>query len=467
MIDDIFLLQDLSSSDLNYSFDFKMLVTPAGKETPKHSTHRFIFPPTAASTPTCTTSQNFFRPGDDTIAVSTNKEQLRSPTRNPVDTEMKCQPNHQKTLPTFIKYKHTYPSASLSQPDFKKTSSSLGFNTTDSSPVCSSDVVDLSVRPSMSVNQLDFLKGNPTAPNIPTTPTIKLEIEPTCTSTSPIKHDFEPSILIKSECQSPSPVKLESQPHDTSCVPFPVKTELPSSEQEDCKPEIPASDDSNEDTTIHPNSVSPPQEQDTASHTQSTSPDKAPASVTSHQKPKGTFAMLIGEALMSVPGRSMSVKDIYSYLLVAYPFFQNANSSWRSSVRHCLTANSCFSRTQPGIWTLNPVAAEQFSQGNFEKKVRAKRCQKRTLAASVKRIAPAPSKVTANQPQAMPVPAMPAMFQPGVSQCGALSYPQHGSVYPQYAYHQTPGYQFVPYLNPVAIPLAYFNAMHSTIKEEP
>ncbi len=460
MIDDIFLFQDLSSSDLNYSFDFKMLATPTEKKTPKHSTHRFIFPPTAASTPTCTATQNFFRPGDDTIALSTNKEQLRSPTLSPVDTEMKCQPNHQKTLPTFIKYQHKYPSVSLSQPDFKETSSSLGLNTADSLPVCFSDVVTHSARPSMSVDQVDC----PT--NFAMAHTIKLENEPTCTSNSR-EVDFEPSSSVKSECQPPSPVQLESQPPDSLGIPFPVKTELPISEQEECKPETPASDDSNEDTTSQPNSVSSPQEQDPASHTQSTSPDKAPASVTSHQKPKGTFAMLIGEALMSVPGRSMSVKDIYSYLLVAYPFFQNANSSWRSSVRHCLTANSCFSRTQPGIWTLNPVAAEQFSQGNFEKKVRAKRCQKRTLAASVKRIAPAPSKAAANLPQAMLVRPMTPMFQPGVSQGGALPYPQYSSVYPQYTYQQTPGYQFVPYLNPVTIPLAYFNAMHSTIKKEP
>lgn len=93
-------------------------------------------------------------------------------------------------------------------------------------------------------------------------------------------------------------------------------------------------------------------------------------------KPPFSYAALIGQAIFSTPNRRMSLADIYTYIMTLYPFYRKQDAGWQNSIRHNLSLNECFVKTQRGpdepgkgcLWSILPGTEEQFTGGNFYKK---------------------------------------------------------------------------------------------------
>uniref|UniRef100_T1JKQ0 Uncharacterized protein n=1 Tax=Strigamia maritima TaxID=126957 RepID=T1JKQ0_STRMM len=59
-------------------------------------------------------------------------------------------------------------------------------------------------------------------------------------------------------------------------------------------------------------------------------------------KPPYSFSCLIFMAIEEAPAKALPVKDIYAWILTHFPYFQNAPTGWKNSVRHNLSLNKCF-----------------------------------------------------------------------------------------------------------------------------
>ncbi|XP_060553026.1 forkhead box protein N3-like isoform X4 [Ruditapes philippinarum] len=63
-----------------------------------------------------------------------------------------------------------------------------------------------------------------------------------------------------------------------------------------------------------------------------------------NSKPPYSFSCLIFMALEESPTKMLPVKDIYQWILNHFPYFQNAPTGWKNSVRHNLSLNKCFKK---------------------------------------------------------------------------------------------------------------------------
>lgn len=61
-------------------------------------------------------------------------------------------------------------------------------------------------------------------------------------------------------------------------------------------------------------------------------------------KPPYSFSCLIFMAIEDSPSKRLPVKDIYSWILEHFPYFENAPTGWKNSVRHNLSLNKCFKK---------------------------------------------------------------------------------------------------------------------------
>ncbi|GAA5871872.1 hypothetical protein JCM3774_000712 [Rhodotorula dairenensis] len=93
-------------------------------------------------------------------------------------------------------------------------------------------------------------------------------------------------------------------------------------------------------------------------------------------KPPYSYAALIGQALFSTPDLRMALADIYSWIMQKYPYFRKEDSGWQNSIRHNLSLNQCFIKTQRGpqnpgkgcLWAIKPGTEDQFVDGDFVRK---------------------------------------------------------------------------------------------------
>lgn len=65
-----------------------------------------------------------------------------------------------------------------------------------------------------------------------------------------------------------------------------------------------------------------------------------------NSKPPYSFSCLIFMAIEDSPMKKLPVKDIYSWILTHFPYFQNAPTGWKNSVRHNLSLNKCFKKVE-------------------------------------------------------------------------------------------------------------------------
>lgn len=83
-------------------------------------------------------------------------------------------------------------------------------------------------------------------------------------------------------------------------------------------------------------------------------------------KPAYSYANLITFAINSSPDRRMTLSEIYQWICDKYPYYKDAGSGWKNSIRHNLSLNKCFrkvprSREDPGkgaYWTVDGSAVE-------------------------------------------------------------------------------------------------------------
>lgn len=65
-----------------------------------------------------------------------------------------------------------------------------------------------------------------------------------------------------------------------------------------------------------------------------------------NSKPPYSFSCLIFMAVEASPQKRLPVKDIYNWILTQFPYFQNAPTGWKNSVRHNLSLNKCFKKVE-------------------------------------------------------------------------------------------------------------------------
>jgi len=81
-------------------------------------------------------------------------------------------------------------------------------------------------------------------------------------------------------------------------------------------------------------------------HYNQTHPPHVPYNPQKHinSKPPYSFSCLIFMAIEDSPQKKLPVKDIYSWILNHFPYFQHAPTGWKNSVRHNLSLNKCFKK---------------------------------------------------------------------------------------------------------------------------
>ena len=91
----------------------------------------------------------------------------------------------------------------------------------------------------------------------------------------------------------------------------------------------------------------------------------------SHEKPKWSYAALIGQALNASKRGRACLDHIYLYILTVYPFYKRGEQAWQNSIRHNLSQNSSFTRLkhpqggQHGEWAIRDEDKECFKDGGY------------------------------------------------------------------------------------------------------
>ncbi|XP_066254597.1 forkhead box protein N2-like isoform X2 [Euwallacea similis] len=82
-------------------------------------------------------------------------------------------------------------------------------------------------------------------------------------------------------------------------------------------------------------------------------------------KPPYSFSCIIFMAIEDSKQKALPVKEIYAWILDHFPYFKNAPTGWKNSVRHNLSLNKCFQKVEKvpvsnknlgkgSLWTVDP-----------------------------------------------------------------------------------------------------------------
>ncbi|CAH1401106.1 unnamed protein product [Nezara viridula] len=79
-------------------------------------------------------------------------------------------------------------------------------------------------------------------------------------------------------------------------------------------------------------------------------------------KPPYSFSCLIFMSIEDSKGKALPVKEIYTWILDHFPYYRNAPTGWKNSVRHNLSLNKCFRKVDKApnlgkgsLWMVDPV----------------------------------------------------------------------------------------------------------------
>ncbi|XP_048126779.1 forkhead box protein N3 isoform X1 [Alosa alosa] len=119
-------------------------------------------------------------------------------------------------------------------------------------------------------------------------------------------------------------------------------------------------------------SVSPVQELDEDAPPSPAQSDLAyDAKQNANCKPPYSFSCLIFMAIEDAPAKRLPVKDIYNWILEHFPYFANAPTGWKNSVRHNLSLNKCFKKVDKdrsqsigkgSLWCIDPEYRQNLIQ---------------------------------------------------------------------------------------------------------
>uniref|UniRef100_A0A914HZ44 Fork-head domain-containing protein n=1 Tax=Globodera rostochiensis TaxID=31243 RepID=A0A914HZ44_GLORO len=89
-------------------------------------------------------------------------------------------------------------------------------------------------------------------------------------------------------------------------------------------------------------------------------------------KPAYSYSCLIGLSMKNSDTGELTVSEIYAFLCHHFPYFREAPSGWKNSVRHNLSLNKCFQKIEvetPGshgrkscLWRMNPQKCAKMDQ---------------------------------------------------------------------------------------------------------
>ena len=102
-------------------------------------------------------------------------------------------------------------------------------------------------------------------------------------------------------------------------------------------------------------------------------------SPTKERKPEKvvSYTEMIAKAIFSTTNSMSTLADIYSYLIIKYPFLQSRGKSWKNSVRHTLSLNEWFIKipkldnAKCCYWSVHPIYIQRFRRGDFQKQRKA------------------------------------------------------------------------------------------------
>ena len=77
------------------------------------------------------------------------------------------------------------------------------------------------------------------------------------------------------------------------------------------------------------------------------------------RKPAYSFSALIFMAIESSPNKQLPVKDIYQWVSDKFPYFQQAPTGWKNSIRHNLSLNKSFKKVSCVHWFPNCLRRRQ------------------------------------------------------------------------------------------------------------
>lgn len=83
-------------------------------------------------------------------------------------------------------------------------------------------------------------------------------------------------------------------------------------------------------------------------------------------KPPYSFSCLIFMAIEDSPVKALPVKEVYAWILEHFPYFRNAPTGWKNSVRHNLSLNKCFRKVEKAPVNISFVSLNlNFAIGSF------------------------------------------------------------------------------------------------------
>ncbi|XP_058801144.1 forkhead box protein N2-like [Phymastichus coffea] len=121
-----------------------------------------------------------------------------------------------------------------------------------------------------------------------------------------------------------------------------------------CSPQFGAYD------VIVSNGCSPPKNTQENSSPNGTTRNKHPTHIPydphlhKNSKPPYSFSCLIFMAIEDSPVKALPVKEVYAWILEHFPYFRNAPTGWKNSVRHNLSLNKCFRKVEKSPVSVSP-----------------------------------------------------------------------------------------------------------------